>query len=148
MRSALLAGLGVSLLVATIIVSTGYGSAPAGDDLDLSFFGVLFSGLWLYWILGAIIVLRADGHANGWLFAVSAAMTGTVFACYALGFSLAFGMPADPRGGWFNLVGAVLFTPANHPAAPVGSHRVPGGCPARAALAPAGPGRDRDGRRP
>jgi hypothetical protein len=111
-RPALLAALGAGVLIAAGVVTASFSAAPAEDGIDAGFFGVLFTGLFLYWVLGAIIVLRADGHAVGWLFAVSAAMMGTVFACYALGFLLSIRIPPDPIGGWASLAGAILFTPA------------------------------------
>jgi hypothetical protein len=112
MQTALLAALGAIVLAAAGVVAAVFGAAPSEDGVDAGFFGILFAGLFCYWVVGAIIVLRANGHAVGWLFAVSAAMTGTVFACYALGFLLSLRVPPDPMSGWLNLAGAILFTPA------------------------------------
>ena len=100
--------LGVIILIATVLVAVRLLSGP--DDAVLSVF--LFAGLWLYWGLGALIVMRADGHVVGWLFAVAAAMMASVFGCFNLGFLLISSQPPDPLGAWFGLVGSLLFPPA------------------------------------
>lgn len=104
--------LGLTLLIATAVVLLGLTAEAGGTSVDLGFFIVLFAGLWLYWSLGALIVLRAGGHLVGWLFAVSAVMTAWVFGCFALGFLLASSEPPDPLGAWFLLIGQLLFPPA------------------------------------
>jgi hypothetical protein len=103
--------LGAALVIAMLIVGFGPLMAPEATE-DLSFFGVLFAGLLLYWALGAVVVLRAAGHAVGWLFAIAAPMTAWVFGCYAIGYVLTARVPPDPAGNWFNLLGNVLFHPA------------------------------------
>ncbi len=110
-RAVALTFLGAALLIAMLIVVFGPLMAPGEAD-DVSFFAVLFAGLLLYWALGAVVVLRAAGHAVGWLFAIAAPMTAWVFGCYAIGYMLTTRVPPDPAGGWFNLVGNVLFHPA------------------------------------
>ncbi len=71
--------LGVIMLVATVVVALGMLSAPSDMiEGDVPFIAILFAGLWLYWGLGTLIVLRADGHLVGWLFAVAAAMMASV----------------------------------------------------------------------
>ena len=104
--------LGVTLLIATVVVAAGLTSAPGGTVVDLGFFVFLFAGLWLYWALGALIVMRAGGHVVGWLFAIAAAMMAWVFACFALGFASESSPPPDQLGGWFLLVGQLMFPPA------------------------------------
>jgi hypothetical protein len=101
--------LGLMLLTATVVV--GFGLTSMGGDAgeDLGFFGFLFAGLWLYWILGALIVARADGHIVGWLFAVAAAVMSLVFLGYALGALLEIGEPGHPMSAWLGLVSALLF---------------------------------------
>ena len=103
--------LGLTLLIATVVVAVALPSAP-DDGIGLGFFVFLFAGLGLYWGLGALIVMRADGHVVGWLFAVAAPLTASVFACYGLGFVLASSQPPDPLGAWLGLVGQLLFGPA------------------------------------
>ncbi|MEO6207258.1 MAG: hypothetical protein ABIP77_04825 [Candidatus Limnocylindrales bacterium] len=78
------------------------------DSLDPGFAVVLFGGLALYWVLGAIIVLRADGHTIGWLFTISAAMLATVFGCWASSGVAALADPDGPLQAWF-VAGSVLF---------------------------------------
>ena len=97
--------LGATLLFAAVAVAVGLPTAPGESTFDIGFFLILFAGLWLYWGLGALIVVRADGHVVGWLFAVAAAMMASVFGCFALGFLLASSQPPDPLGAWFALVG-------------------------------------------
>lgn len=104
--------LGVIMLIAMVVAVVSLLRLPEDDTIGVGFFVFLFTGLGLYWALGAVIVLRADGHVIGWLFALTAAMMASVFACYGLGFVLASSQPPDPLGGWFSLVGSLLFTPA------------------------------------
>ena len=105
--------LGVAMLIATVALAVALASTP-GEDIEgnLWFVPILFAGLWLYWSLGALIVVRADGHVVGWLFAVAAAVMAWVMACYGIGFVLASSQPPDPMGAWFWLVGSLLFPPA------------------------------------
>ena len=107
----MLAVLGVALLIAMLIVVFGPLTVPGETD-DVSFFAVLFAGLLLYWALGAVVVLRAAGHAVGWLFAIAAPMTAWVFGCYAIGYMLTAEVPPEPAGSWFYLVADFLFDPA------------------------------------
>jgi hypothetical protein len=111
-RPLTLLGLGATLLVAMLIVVFGLPMVEGEEAVDVSFFAFLFAGLWLYWALGVVVVLRADGHTVGWLFAIAAPMTGWVFACYAIGYVLTTRVPPDPLGNWFNLLGNLLFNPA------------------------------------
>ena len=111
-RPVAIAVLGVTLLIATIVVTLGLTGTADGTSIDLGFFLFLFAGLWLYWALGALIVLRGAGHLVGWLLAVAAAMTAWVFGCFALGFLLAARQPPDTLAAWFLLVGQLLFPPA------------------------------------
>ncbi len=105
--------LGVTMLIATIVVAVGLLSAPEGAiEGDRGFIVILFAGLGLYWGLGALVVVRANGHVVGWLFAISAAVMAATFGCYALGFQLASTQPPDQLGPWFALVGGLLFPPA------------------------------------
>ncbi len=100
--------LGVIMLIAMVVVAVGLPSEPD----DAGFFVFLFAGLWLYWGLGVLIVMRADGHVVGWLFAVAAAMMASAFGCLGLGFLLTSSQPPDPLGAWVGLVSALLFPPA------------------------------------
>ena len=71
-----------------VVCAVGLSSVPGGG-LDAGFFLFLFAGLWLYWGLGALILVRADGHAVGWLFAVAAAyalLTAIMAAVYVASF--------------------------------------------------------------
>ncbi len=67
-------GSGVTVLIATVVVAVGLAMGAGETVIDLGFFIFLFAGLWLYWGLGALIVMRARGHIVGWLLAVAAAM--------------------------------------------------------------------------
>lgn len=98
------------MLIATAVVTVI--STQTGEGFEASFIVVLFAGLWLYWALGALIVIRANGHLVGWLFALAAAMMASVFACFALGFMLFTSRPGDPLGAWVGLAGGLLFVPA------------------------------------
>ncbi len=100
--------LGVIMLIATVAVTVGLPSALDGPE----FVVILFTGLWLYWGLGALIVVRADGHVVGWLFAVAAALMASVMGCWVLGYMLATSQPPDPLGTWLGLVGSLLIGPA------------------------------------
>lgn len=111
-RPLALALLGAALLIAMLIVVLGLPMVEDEEALDVSFFAFLFAGLWLYWVLGAVVVLRAHGHTVGWLFAIAAPVTAWVFACYAIGYVLTTRVPPDPMGNWFNLAGNLLFNPA------------------------------------
>jgi hypothetical protein len=101
--------LGLILLIATVVVGLGLTGLGGDSGEDLGFFGFLFAGLWVYWILGAFIVARADGHIVGWLFATAAVVMALVFMGYALGALLEVGQPGHPMSAWFGLVGAMLF---------------------------------------
>ncbi len=105
------AGLGLVLLVDSVVILATVAAASAGgfDPGSASF---LLLGLWLYWTLGALIVSRVDGHVIGWLFVISAAMLASVFACFALGELVAAKDPASALNAWLNLLGTLLFTPA------------------------------------
>jgi hypothetical protein len=104
--------LGAALLIAMLIVVLFLPMVDGEEAVDVGFFGFLFAGLWLYWALGVVVVLRADGHTVGWLFALAAPVTAWVFACYALGYVLTNQVPPDPMGNWLNLAGTLLFNPA------------------------------------
>jgi hypothetical protein len=112
LRPVSLLGLGTTLLVAMLIVIVGLPMVEGEEAVDVSFFVFLFAGLWLYWALGVVVVLRADGHTVGWLFALAAPTTAWVFACFALGYVLTTRVPPDPAGNWVNLIGNLLFNPA------------------------------------
>ena len=101
--------LGVTMLITTVIV---IGSVPIIEGFDLLFVALLYAGLWLYGGLGVVIIVRADGHVIGWLFALSATMMAVAFGCLALGFTLRSSDPADPLIGWLALAGALLWAPA------------------------------------
>ncbi len=108
-RLVAISALGVTMLIAMVVVAVGLlPSAPDGG----SFMVILFTGLWLYWGLGALIVARADGHVVGWLFAVAAAMMATAFGCFGLGYMLISSQPPDPLGAWVGFVGILLLPPA------------------------------------
>ena len=111
-RRACLAVLGVIVLVAAAVVFTSLASVPAEEDLGNGFMVVLFIGLAAYWALGSVIVLRADGHSVGWLFAVAAALLASTFTCFALAFVLDSSQPPVAIAGWAALVGSILFAPA------------------------------------
>ena len=105
--------LGVTMLIATVVMAVGLLGTPSGElEGSSSFVVILFTGLWLYWGLGALIVARADGHVVGWLFAVAAAMMASVMGCYGLGYMLATSQPPDPLGAWLGFAGGLLFRPA------------------------------------
>ena len=105
--------LGVIMLIATVVVAEALLSTPRDEIADgRGFIVILFAGLGLYWALGVLIVVRADGHVVGWLFAVAAAMMASVWGCFGLAYQLASSQPPDPLGAWFGLVGQLLFTPA------------------------------------
>ena len=93
-----ISGLGMAVLIATIVVAMGLATND-GLGVDSRFVVVLFGGLWLYWGLGALIVVRADGHLVGWLFALAAALTTSAFGCFAVGFTLLSGQPSEVAGG-------------------------------------------------
>jgi hypothetical protein len=102
--------LGTTLLIAMVLLAVGMGTVAGQAELfDVGFFVFLFGGLWLYWGLGTLIVVRADGHIVGWLFAVAAVLMGWVFGCYGIGGLLEASQPAHPFAGWFSLAGALLF---------------------------------------
>ena len=103
--------LGVIMLIAMVVLAVVMPSV-SGAAPNIGFFAFLFVGLWLYWGLGALIVVRADGHVVGWLFSVAAAMMASVFGCFALGYVLVSGERPDPLGPWIWLVGQLLFPPA------------------------------------
>ena len=109
-RIAALGGLGLVLAVGAFAVIAWPLLASYRDSLDPAFALVLFPGLAWYWALGAVIVLRADGHLVGWLFAISSAMVSSVFVCWVAGPILAEG-DANAHG-WFVLAGALLFPTA------------------------------------
>ena len=109
-RLAAISVLGVIMLVATVVVAVGLLSGSS--EQDLWFNGILFAGLWLYWGVGALVVLRADGHLVGWLFAVAAAMMASVILSFSLGFQLISSQQPDPLGAWFGLLGSLLLAPA------------------------------------
>lgn len=70
----LLGVLGALLVVATIIVTVVAPNTPSPtgeSQFGGAFFLFLLAGLTLYWALGVIVVLRADGHTVGWLFATA-----------------------------------------------------------------------------
>ncbi len=107
-RLVAISALGLIMLIAMVAVAVGLPIGPGGAE----FVVILFTGLWLYWGLGALIVVRADGHVVGWLFAVAATMMATAFGCFGLGFLLISSQPPDPLGAWLGLVGLLLFLPA------------------------------------
>ena len=105
--------LGVTMLVATVVVALGMLSAPSDMiEGDVPFIAILFAGLWLYWGLGTLIVVRSAGHLVGWLFAIAAALVATMFSFFALGFSLSSSQPPHPLSAWLSLAGSLLFPPA------------------------------------
>ncbi len=111
-RIALLAVLGVTLLSSSAAVAFGVWLVPPHAGLDPGSAVLLLAGLSFDLALGAIIVLRADGHPVGWLFAIGATMLGVVFGCWALSAALASVGGSETIRAWFSVVGAMLFTPA------------------------------------
>ncbi len=111
-RRACLVVLGAIVFVAAAIVFTSLASIPAEEDLGNAFMVVLFIGLVAYWALGSVIVLRADGHTIGWLFAVSAALLASTFTCFALAFVADVDQLPAQIAGWAALLGSLLFAPA------------------------------------
>ncbi len=108
-----LSALGLIMLIATVAVAVGLLGTPSGElEGNSSFTAILFTGLWLYWGLGALIVARADGHVVGWLFAVAAAIAASMMGCFGLGYMLASSQPPDPLGVWLGFAGWLLFNPA------------------------------------
>lgn len=113
--------LGVAMLIATVVVAVALPSAPDENGTGLGFFGFLFAGLWLYWGLGALIVVRTGGHVAGWLFAVAAAyalLTAILAAVYVASFlGLQAILAPFTRGGGpvtvvaSTLAGFALFSP-------------------------------------
>ena len=108
--------LGVIMLIATVVVAVALLSTPRDEIEDsrgfIEFIVILFAGLGLYWGLGVLIVVRANGHVVGWLFAVAAAMMASVWGFSLLNSMLKSSQPRDALGAWFDLVGQLLFTPA------------------------------------
>jgi hypothetical protein len=111
-RIALLAVLGVTLLISSAAVAFGVWLVPPHAGLDPGSAVLLLAGLSFDLALGAIIVLRAEGHPVGWLFAIGATMLGVVFGCWALSAALASVGGSETIRAWFSVVGAMLFTPA------------------------------------
>lgn len=107
-----ISALGLIVLVAAIVVAATIGIGDRDATIDLQFSTFLFAGLGLYWVLGALLVLRVDGHRVGWMFAIAAAMLATVFGSWALAPVVAANQPSSPVAGWAMLIGSVLFTPA------------------------------------
>ncbi len=105
-RLALLLGLAGVLVSSATVIIVGTAILP-DESLDPGFSILLLVGLAIYFALGAIVVLRADGHRVGWLFATAASMTAAVFACWA-----GSAIVPDHVAGWLVLAGALLFTPA------------------------------------
>ena len=115
--------LGVIVLTATVVMAVGLTRLPdAGAAVGIMV--ASFAAVGLYWGLGALIVVRANGHVVGWLFAVAAAITASSSACYFLGFVLASSQPPVPLGGWFALVASLLFPLAIILALPAEMERV------------------------
>ncbi len=114
-RLVAISALGLIMLIATVVVAVGLlgtaGGELEGDPAYSLFVVILFAGLWLYWGLGALIVVRADGHVVGWLFAVAAALMASLMGSYFLGFMLISSQPPDPLGAWLFLVGGLLSPP-------------------------------------
>src|SRR5688572_19918507 len=84
----LLAALGLVTVTASaipllIVPSLGYPGLS-----NLVYFTLFFIGLSVYWALGSLIVVRANGNAVGWLIVIGAGLTATSFASYALGLRL------------------------------------------------------------
>jgi hypothetical protein len=89
---------GVVMLIAAVVVTAGLLSTPelAGStpEVDRGFIVIFFAGMGLYWGLGAVIVMRADGHVVGWLFAVAAAYAVLTSILAALDVAGFLGLPA------------------------------------------------------
>ena len=100
--------LGVTMLVAMVLMAVGLTRLPDAGA-GVGFIVTSFAGMGLYWGLGTLIVVRADGHVIGWLFAVAAAIMASSSACYFLGSVLASSQPPIPLGGWFALVASLSF---------------------------------------
>ncbi len=112
-RLVAISALGVTMLIATVVVAVSLLGIPSEETGGYAgFFVILFAGLWLYWGVGALIVVRADGHVVGWLFAIAAAMMATMFGCFALSETLGSSQLPDPLGSWFLLVAALVAFPA------------------------------------
>ena len=100
--------LGVTMLIAMGVMAVALTRLPDAGG-GVGFMVTSFAGIGLYWGLGALIVVRANGHVVGWLFAVAAAIMASSSACYFLGFVLASSQPPVPLGGWFALVASLSF---------------------------------------
>jgi hypothetical protein len=107
-----LVALGSLLAFATLSIVLAVAVFEAGLNLDPGSTILLVGGLWFHFVLGVVIVRRADGHRVGWLFAVSATMFATVFGCWAAASALGSTLDAAEVRGWLVLTGALLFAPA------------------------------------
>jgi hypothetical protein len=106
-----ISGLGLIVLLAALVIAATIPIAPPDATIDVGFSVFLLAGLILYWGLGALIVMRVDGHAVGWLFAIAAAMMSSAFGGWAVAGVAAANDPSSPVAGWAMLLGIVLFTP-------------------------------------
>jgi hypothetical protein len=109
MRKALLGGLGLVTVIGStvpLVVLPGLGLLGPST---LVYFTLFFVGIPVYWALGSLIVLRANGNAVGWLMATGAALCATSFASYILGLGL---IGEDTSRPWLLIVGATTFIPA------------------------------------
>ncbi len=105
-RIALLLGLALVLVASATVIIVGTAVLPDAS-LDPGFSITLLAGLTIYFALGVVVVMRADGHLVGWLFATAASMTAAVFACWT-----GSGLVPENVAGWLVLAGSLLFTPA------------------------------------
>jgi len=111
LRLLALGGLALISIAGLIAVGIAGQSTPPIDGFDPGFSVAFGAALALYWGLGAVIVLRADGHLVGWLFALSAAMIAAMLGSFALASIGEVAGPGDPFAPWGVLVGAALITP-------------------------------------
>ena len=130
--------LGAALLVAMIIVVLFLPMVEGEEAVDIGFFVFLFAGLWLYWALGAIVVLRADGHTVGWLFALAAPVTGVGLRLLRARLRPDGPGAAGPDGQLVQPHWHPAVQPRDHPAASRRRPRLPDRHPAGPTLARAG----------
>ena len=110
-RLLLLAAEGLLVALSSVVMGIAVASG-AYDEFDPVSAVILFSGLWLYWALGALIVVRVDDHRVGRLFALAAAMLSTTFTCWSLASMIGDTPSPLLEAHWFTTAGALLFTPA------------------------------------
>jgi hypothetical protein len=102
-------------LIANLLTDPIFRESASSNEEDvftLLALPILAAGAAVFASMGALIVRRRPGNRVGWLLIATGLAIVTTFGGFAIGASATVSLgPADPRAGWFSLLGGLAIYP-------------------------------------